>query len=115
MNQYEGIFIINTTLDPQAIKKATTDIQDILTREGGQIVNVEEWGRRKLAYEVKKHSDGHYVLVNFDLPGVKISRVKELVILNENIIRHIIVRRVPRPEVTDAPREDAGMQHSYAE
>lgn len=114
MNQYEGIFIINPTLDTQTIRKTVADVQDILTREGGQIVNVEEWGRRKLAYEVKKHSDGYYILVNFDLPGVKVSRVKELVILNEQIIRHMIVRRVPRPAVTEGVREESGAHNTVA-
>ncbi len=109
MNQYEGMFIINATMDATAIRKTVTDIQDILTREGGKIVDpgVEEWGRRKLAYLVKKHADGHYVLVNFDIAPDKIARVRSLFILNEQILRFLIVRRVPRQVVTDAPREES--------
>lgn len=109
MNPYEGMFIINATMDANTIRKTVSDIQDILTREGGQIVapGVEEWGRRKLAYLVKKHADGHYVLVNFDIAGEKIARVRSLFLLNEQILRFLIVRRVPRPAVTEAPREES--------
>ena len=115
MNQYEGMFIINTTMDSNAIRKTTQDIQDILTREGGQIVGVEEWGRRKLAYLVKKHADGHYVLVNFDLAPDKVARVRSLFLLNEQILRFILLRRIPRPAVAPAaPREEASYESSMA-
>lgn len=107
MNQYEGMFIINATMDSNAIRKTNSDIQDILTREGGKIVGVEEWGRRKLAYLVKKHAEGYYVLVNFDLSPEKVARVRSLFLLNEQILRFLIVRRVPRPAVTDAPRAES--------
>lgn len=113
MNQYEGMFIINATMDSNAIRKTVTDIQDILTREGGKIVGVEEWGRRKLAYLVKKHMDGHYVLVNFDIAPEKVARVRSLFILNEQILRFIILRRIPRPEVAPAPvREESSYENA---
>lgn len=114
MNEYEGMFIINTTMDSNAIRKTVTDIQDILTREGGKIVSVEEWGRRKLAYMVKKHMDGHYVLVNFDLAPDKMARVRSLFILNEQILRFILLRRVPRLAVTEAPRDESRYESSMA-
>lgn len=114
MNEYEGMFIINATMDSNAIRKAVTDIQDILTREGGKIASVEEWGRRKLAYLVKKHADGHYVLVNFDLAPDKVARVRSLFILNEQILRFIILHRIPRQAVTEAPREESRYESSMA-
>lgn len=114
MNQYEGMFIINATMDSNAIRKTVQDIQDILTREGGQIVSVEEWGRRKLAYLVKKHADGHYVLVNFDIAPDKITRVRGLFILNEQILRFLLLNRIPRPAATEAPREESRYESSMA-
>ena len=114
MNQYEGMFIINPTLDTPTVRKTITEIQDIMTREGGKIVSVEEWGRRKLAYQVRKHADGHYVLVNFDLAPDKVARIRGLFILNELIMRFILLRRVPRPAVADKPREEAGYESALA-
>ena len=114
MNQYEGMFIINATMDSGSIRKTVTDIQDILTREGGKIVSVEEWGRRKLAYLVKKHADGHYLLVNFDLAPDKVARVRSLFLLNEQILRFILVRRVPRQVVPETPREESRYESSVA-
>ena len=113
MNQYEGMFIINTNLDTQTLRKTVADVQEILTREGAAIVGVEEWGRRKLAYQVKKHADGHYVLVNFDLAPDKVARVRGLFLLNEQILRFILLRRVPRPAPGDAPRVEAGYENAY--
>ncbi len=114
MNQYEGLFIISSALDANTLRKAVADVSDILTREGGKIVSVEEWGRRKLAYMVQKHHEGYYILVNFDLAPDKIARVRSLYILNEQVIRFILLKRVPKQEITDKPREEARYETSFA-
>ena len=114
MNEYEGMFIINSTVDATAIRKTVADVQDILTREGAKIVSVEEWGRRKLAYQVKNHTDGHYVLVNFDLAADKVARVRSLFLLNEQILRFLLLCRIPRLAVTEGAREHASHESPIA-
>lgn len=66
MKKYEVMFIVNAA-DDEVIKAAVKLVQDTITRIGGTIDNVDEWGKRHLAYEVKHQSEGYYVVVDFRL------------------------------------------------
>ena len=64
MNKYETIFVISPEADEETIQSLIQRTKDII-EENGSIENVEEWGSRKLAYEVKGFREGYYVLMNF--------------------------------------------------
>ena len=65
MQNYEGLFIIDAEYTPEAAKAVVQSITDAISKSGGTVGEVQEWGRRKLAYSVKKRRDGNYVLVLF--------------------------------------------------
>lgn len=93
MKKYEVMFIVNAA-DDEVIKAAVKLVQDTITRIGGTIDNVDEWGKRHLAYEVKHQSEGYYVVVDF--PRLIPAQIKELdrvIKIHEEIIRHIIVKQ----------------------
>jgi small subunit ribosomal protein S6 len=62
--KYETIFILDPDLEEEAAKSAVEKIKGILTQGNGEILKIEDWGKRKLAYEVKKKSKGHYILIH---------------------------------------------------
>ena len=64
-NQYETVFIVTPVLSEVQIKEAVTKFRDIITSNGGEIVNEEDWGLRKLAYPIQKKSTGFYHLFEF--------------------------------------------------
>lgn len=92
IHSYETIFIIDSALEPDAVTAVKDKFVDIITKNA-EIGEVEEWGKRKLAYQINSKSEGYYVLVNFnanvDFPKELDRRYK----IDENILRHIIIRK----------------------
>ena len=62
MDIYENIIIINASLSDEEIEAASGKIKDLITSSGGEILKVDVWGRRKLAYEIEKQNKGFYLL-----------------------------------------------------
>lgn len=80
MKKYEVMFIVNAAND-EVIKAAVKLVQDTITRIGGTVDKVDEWGKRHLAYEVRHQSEGYYVVVDF--PRLTRQRSKNLTALSK--------------------------------
>lgn len=65
MKKYETIFILDPDLEEEQAQSLVEKIKGIITQANGEILKVEDWGKRKLAYEVKKKTKGHYILAHF--------------------------------------------------
>ena len=65
MRKYETIFILDPDLEEEQIQSAIEKTKGIITQNSGEILKVEDWGKRKLAYQVKKKAKGHYLLIHF--------------------------------------------------
>jgi small subunit ribosomal protein S6 len=65
MRKYESIFILDPDLEDDKALSAVEKIKGIVTQGGGEIIKLEDWGKRKLAYEIKKKPRGHYFLFHF--------------------------------------------------
>lgn len=89
--KYEVMFIVNTA-NEEAIKAAVQKVQDTITRIGGTISKVDEWGKRALAYEVKHQREGYYVVVDFEADPAQVKELDRVIKIHEEIIRHLIVK-----------------------
>lgn len=91
MNNYETLFILNGTLDAETIKTNIEKFKGVIEKNGGVIENVDEWGKRKLAYPIKKQNTGYYTLINFksnpDLPR----ELERNYRISDAVIRFIVV------------------------
>src|SRR4030065_71356 len=65
MRKYETIFILDPDLEDEQALSVIEKVKGIITQTKGEILKVEDWGKRKLAYEVKKKPKGHYILIHF--------------------------------------------------
>ena len=92
MKKYEVMFIVNIA-NEEVIQAAVKLVQDTITRIGGTVVKVDEWGRRHLAYEVKHQNEGYYVVVEFEADPAQITELDRTIKIHEEIIRHIIVKQ----------------------
>ena len=92
MKKYEVMFIVNAA-DDEVIQAAVKLVQDTITRIGGTIDNVDEWGKRHLAFEVKHQREGYYVVVDFQADPAQIKELDRVIKSHEEIIRHIIVKQ----------------------
>jgi len=92
VKKYEVMFIVNIA-NEEVIQAAVKLVQDTITRIGGTVVKVDEWGRRHLAYEVKHQNEGYYVVVEFEADPSQITELDRIIKIHEEIIRHIIVKQ----------------------
>ena len=89
---YEVMFIVKT-MEEEAVEAMVTRVQDLITRNGGTINNIDRMGKKRLAYEVKKQNEGYYVLVEFAIEPAKIKEIDRVIKINEDIIRHLITKQ----------------------
>lgn len=91
MRKYEGVFIFLPNLEEEA-RNSTLDRMKGIIEDGGKITNVDEWGLRKLAYEINDLKEGYYVLINFEsTPETKVE-LERIVKISDDIMRYMIVR-----------------------
>lgn len=93
MTKYEALYIIASELDEAATKAEVEKFSGIVTGNGGEIVSVDEWGKRRLAYPINFKNEGYYVLMQFaaapELPRELERNFKN----DENILRFIVIRQ----------------------
>ena len=93
MNNYETVFIVTPVLSDAQVKEVADKFQGIITENGGQIVNVENWGLKKLAYPIQKKTTGFYFLVEFEAEGQLIEKLETNYRRDERIIRFLTFKQ----------------------
>ena len=91
VNSYETLFIVNPTLSEDDIK-ATVDKFTALVAENGTVGEIDEWGKRRLAYPIDDITEGYYVLVNFTSESSFPAELERRYNIDENIMRGIVIR-----------------------
>ena len=92
MNKYELIYIIDTAVEETARKELIEKFNGIITANGGEVVKVEEWGKRRLAYAIDYKTEGYYVYVGFNGASELPKELSRNFGINENVIRSQIVK-----------------------
>ena len=92
MNQYETVFILTPVLSDVQMKEAVEKFKGILTAEGAEIINEENWGMKKLAYPIEKKSTGFYQLLEFKADAKVIEKLELNFRRDERVIRYITVK-----------------------
>lgn len=90
MRKYELICIFQPDLEETAFKSALERVQGWVTEAGGSVDKTEIWGRRKLAYTIRKHTDGQYVLMNITLDPKSTGELERNIRFLEPVIRHML-------------------------
>lgn len=92
LNQYEVVFICTPVLSEEQVRETVEKFQGIVTETGGEIVNVENWGLKKLAYPIQKKSTGFYHLVEFNADPAIITKFETELRRDERVMRFLTVR-----------------------
>ncbi|WP_416517624.1 30S ribosomal protein S6 [Bifidobacterium asteroides] len=92
-HKYELMFIADPAMDERSLKKLTDQYLEVVTNEGGSVDNIDVWGRRKLAYEIDKHKEGNYVVVEYTCEPSASAELDRVLNLNESVIRTKILRK----------------------
>ena len=93
INKYESVIIINPSLDEQGIKDVITKFTDLINNNNGKVENVDEMGKRKLAYEIKKQSEGYYVVYTFEANPEFIKELERIYRITDSIMKFITIRK----------------------
>ncbi|MCL1912370.1 MAG: 30S ribosomal protein S6 [Eubacteriaceae bacterium] len=92
MASYETLFITHPDLTPEASTEVADRIKELIVTNGGEIGEVEEWGKRKLAYEIEKNRDGYFTLVKFEAGNQALDELYHIYRITENILRGIVIK-----------------------
>jgi len=92
MNKYENVIIINPSLEEQGMKDVITKFTDLINKDG-KVENVEEVGKKKLAYEIKKNSEGYYVIITFEANPDFITELERIYRITDDIMKFITIRK----------------------
>jgi len=93
MNKYEMGIILHPTMDDEAVNAEHDAIKELIERFGGAIEKVDNWGRRRLAYEIQKVNEAHYCFFYFDAPSTTVAEVESRLRIREKLMRFLTIRR----------------------
>lgn len=96
MKAYELLFIVAPTIDDETRSGVMKRIETTITDAQGVVDNVDNWGKRKLAYEINGLSDGDYTLIDFHTDPQSIAELDRVLRINDAVVRHMIVARTDR-------------------
>ncbi len=89
---YEMVFLVHPDLDERAVQELAKSIQERIEQVGGQVTRLDFWGKRLLAYPIRKRRDAHYVLMHFQVPSQGMHEVQRFLRYQEPLLRYLIVR-----------------------
>jgi len=93
MRNYEGIFILNPDLAGEAAKSAYAQVQELVSKNGGRVDGLQEWGKRRLAYKIGKRQEGNYLVLNFQMDTQQTKKLEQALRLNDQILRYLLVNK----------------------
>ena len=102
--KYELVYVVSPDATDAQVSELHTQVEQIAQRLGGNIEKADNWGRRKLAYEIGPHKEGTYVLETIDGGGELMKEIDRRLKVSDLIIRHLIVRIDEEQAVVDRTR-----------
>ncbi len=92
MNQYEALFILNSSMDEETRVSAIEKFKGIV-ETSGEVVSIDEWGNKKLAYEIEKMKEGYYVLMTFKSTADLPKELERNFRISDSVIRFMVTRK----------------------
>ncbi len=93
MNKYELALVVNAKIEDEARNNVVESVKGLVTRFGGTITDVEEWGKKRLAYDIQKMSEGYYYFIHFDADSTAPGEIESRIRIMENVLRFLCVKQ----------------------
>ena len=93
MNKYELALVVSAKIEDEARTATVEEAKALIERFGGTITNVDDWGKKKLAYEIQKMKEGFYYFIQFDANADVPAQIESRVRIMENVIRFLCIRQ----------------------
>lgn len=92
MNYYEKVVILEPTLGDEEINEVSEKIKNLISKAGGEVLKEDRWGRRALAYELNRKTQGYYMLYTFKAPPAAIKKMEEFLKVFDPVFRYMVVK-----------------------
>lgn len=93
MNNYELALVLNARIEDDERTALLERVKEYITRFGGEIKNIDEWGKKLLAYEIQKMREGYYYFIHFTSDTAAPSQIEENIRIIDGILRFLIIRQ----------------------
>ena len=93
MNKYELVLVVNAKIEDDARAAVVEKAKAYVTRFGGTVTEVEDWGKKKLAYEIQHMKEGFYYFIQFEADATCPAELERRVRIMENVLRYLVVRK----------------------
>lgn len=93
MKKYELCVVVTTKIEDEERAATIEKVKAIIERFGGNVTNVDEWGKRKLAYEIQKMKEGYYYFIQFEAPTSAPAEIESRVRIMDSVLRYLIVKQ----------------------
>ena len=93
MNKYELAVVVTTKIEDEQRTATIEKIKDMIARFGGVVTNVDDWGKKRLAYEIQKMKEGFYYFITFEADSNCPNEIEQRVRIMENVIRYLCIRQ----------------------
>ena len=102
MSTYEVITVVRPDLDEEALNAVIERVQQRIVEVGGDVTSTDRWGKRRIAYPIRKYRDGYYIMTVFSLASGQVARLRQTLGLNEDLLRFVVAthRVAPKPAAT---------------
>ncbi|MDR7302177.1 30S ribosomal protein S6 [Haloactinomyces albus] len=97
MRHYELMVILDPSLDERNVASSLENFLKVIRNDGGSIEQVDVWGRRRLAYEIDKHTEGIYVVLDINSESASVQEMDRQLNINETVLRTKVLRKLHEP------------------
>ncbi len=114
MNKYELALVVTTKIEDDARAEVVEKAKGYVTAAAGVITNVEEWGKKRLAYEIQKQREGFYYFIHFEAEPTAPAKIETDLRIMDNVLRYLIVRQDEEDVVVEEQKEEAQVEEAPA-
>ncbi|MBI3321435.1 MAG: 30S ribosomal protein S6 [Candidatus Omnitrophica bacterium] len=107
---YEALVIVKAAGTEQELARAATRLEEPIKKIGGVLENAQSMGRRRLAFRIARHTEGHYVLLRFQAPPEQVKELERLFRLNESVVRCMILSQDEAAPLAPSPARSVAAQ-----
>ena len=93
MNKYELAVVVNAKIEDEERAQVIEKVKEMITRFGGNVTDVDEWGKRMLAYEIQKMKEAYYYFVHFEADATVPGEIEQRIRIMDNVLRYLCVKQ----------------------
>ena len=116
INSYEGMFIVSLANGEEAAKATVNKFTGLITANA-EVIQIDEWGKRRLAYPIEDMNEGYYTVATFKSEGAFPAELQRLMNIDESVMRVMVIKLDHEPvlKATEAPAEEAAAEEAVVE